>query len=156
MAGKQVYDAAFAQALGAVERGLVPDAVVRAGIRWLLTQRKREVRWCDALYRCAGAVALFGNGVLCIGQAAALCQDCAAWCVTAGGAVGHAASAELAPTCTMPPHAMLCSAMLCCLQTTASGEDYYRRLQAFRDELAGMPVAVQASCGIAGWGSGAG
>lgn len=43
MAGKQLYDLAFSQALGAVERGLVPDAVVRAGIRWLLTQRKREV-----------------------------------------------------------------------------------------------------------------
>ncbi len=28
-------------------------------------------------------------------------------------------------------------------QTTASGEEYYRRLQAFRDELAGMPVAIQ-------------
>lgn len=51
MAGKQVYDAAFAQALGAVERGLVPDAVVRAGIRWLLTQRKREVRWRYVVYQ---------------------------------------------------------------------------------------------------------
>lgn len=69
MAGRQLYDLAFSQALGAVERGLVPDAVVRAGIRWLLTQRKRE--------------------------------------------------------------------------TTPCGEEYYRRLQAFRDELAGMPVAVQ-------------
>ena len=58
MAGKQLYDAAFAQALGAVERGLVPDAVVRAGIRWLLTQRKREVRWC-----------CFASAVFCIGQA---------------------------------------------------------------------------------------
>lgn len=64
--------------------------------------------------------------------------------VTAGGPVGHVASAELAPTCTQPAHAMVCPAMLCCPQTTASGEDYYRRLQAFRDELAGMPVAVQA------------
>ena len=41
----------------------------------------------------------------------------------------------------MPRRAALCR---CCVQTTVDGEEYYRRLQAFRDELAGMPVAVQA------------
>ena len=49
MAGRQLYDAAFAQALGVVERGLAPDALVRAGIRWLLSQRKREVRHAAGL-----------------------------------------------------------------------------------------------------------
>ncbi len=54
MAGKQLYDAAFGQAVGVVERGLVPDVLVRAGIRWLLGQRKREVGAALSAWGCWG------------------------------------------------------------------------------------------------------
>lgn len=40
---KSAYDTAFAGALGVVERDLVPDFAVRAGIRYLLSQRVKEV-----------------------------------------------------------------------------------------------------------------
>lgn len=67
---RRLYDAAFAQVLAITEKDLVPDFVIRTGIRYLLSQRKKE---------------------------------------------------------TNP----------------ASGEEFYQQLQAFRDELASMPVAVQ-------------
>lgn len=38
------YESAFRAALGLVERGQVPDAMTRSGIRSLLGQRAREVR----------------------------------------------------------------------------------------------------------------
>lgn len=67
---RRAYDAAFAQVLAVTEKDVVPDFLLRAGMRHLLGQRAKE---------------------------------------------------------TSP----------------ASSEEFYRRLQAFRDELAGMPVAVQ-------------
>ncbi|PSC74985.1 cyclopropane-fatty-acyl-phospholipid synthase [Micractinium conductrix] len=66
---RRLYDTAVAQALAVTERDVVPDFVLRAGMRYLLAQRARE--------------------------------------------------------------------------TAVAGEEYHARLQAFRDELAGMPVAVQ-------------
>lgn len=38
------YDAAFKGALAVTERDVVPDAIVRRGIRYLLSQRVEEVR----------------------------------------------------------------------------------------------------------------
>lgn len=67
---RQAYDALFAKTLAVVERDVVPDSVIRAGIRYLLSQRVK-------------------------------------------------------------------------LTTDLPAEEHYRQLQAFRDELAGMPVAVQ-------------
>ena len=62
---------------------------------------------------------------------------------------GHGAAAAAGPAA--PPTAALRPFNSCPLaaapamwQTAATGEEFYRRLQEFRDELAGMPVAVQA------------
>jgi hypothetical protein len=38
------YDAAFKAVLGLTEKGVVPDVAIRAGIRYLLSQRAKEVR----------------------------------------------------------------------------------------------------------------
>ena len=82
------------------ERDVVPDFVLRAGMRYLLAQRAREV----------GALAVSA----------------------------HIAAAFIAPPLT-PAFARL----ILSSQTAVAGEEYHARLQAFRDELAGMPVAVQ-------------
>ena len=37
------YDACFAAFMGLVEKDMVPDALIRFGIRYLLSQRVREV-----------------------------------------------------------------------------------------------------------------
>jgi hypothetical protein len=41
------YNAAFRQVLGVVERDVVPDFMIRRGIRYLLSKRAATVR-----YRC--------------------------------------------------------------------------------------------------------
>lgn len=41
---QRAYDAAFAAALSLTERDVVPDALLRKGIRYLLSQRVKEVR----------------------------------------------------------------------------------------------------------------
>lgn len=41
------YNAAFRQVLGVVERDIVPDFMIRRGIRYLLSKRAATVR-----YRC--------------------------------------------------------------------------------------------------------
>lgn len=163
MAGRQLYDLAFSQALGAVERGLVPDAVVRAGIRWLLTQRKREVGAAHFKLRAAAASdskLLVWLGSVCHSIAASSWPGCVGCC---HACTAHALISPRLPLSCLhkplpPAHLHLpissspcpaCCASLRCLQTTPCGEEYYRRLQAFRDELAGMPVAVQASGGCA-------
>ncbi len=43
MAWRSAYDAAFAGAMRAVEKDVVPDALIRRGIRYLLGQRAKEV-----------------------------------------------------------------------------------------------------------------
>lgn len=41
---QSAYDKGFAGALALVEKDLVPDAVIRRGVRYLLAQRVKEVR----------------------------------------------------------------------------------------------------------------
>ena len=41
---KRAYDATFSAFMSLVERDLVPDVIVRSGIRYLLSQRVQEVQ----------------------------------------------------------------------------------------------------------------
>ena len=108
------YDAAFKAALGLTEKDVVPDVVIRAGIRYLLNQRAKGVR--------TGSSSWWRSPVC---------------------------SRPPPPPLPPPPAAasllrLLRPALSLLLQTSScSGEEFYRRLQAFRDELASMPVAVQ-------------
>ena len=54
---QELYNKSVAGALALVEKDLVPDAVIRRGVRYLLAQRAKEVRRAAAA-ATAGARAL--------------------------------------------------------------------------------------------------
>ena len=117
MALQAAYDKAVQAAIALTEAGGLPDALTRAGIRFLLRQRIQEVTQSATLrsgrsptIRTAAAAA----------AAAAACQPPRAAC----------------------PHPLDD-------QTTATGQEYYARLLAFRDDLCSMPVAVQVGAAAA-------
>lgn len=52
--GPRLYDSLFGCAMGLIERALVPDALLRVGMRYLLRKRlvkevrfKNSVTWCE-------------------------------------------------------------------------------------------------------------
>ena len=116
---QKAYDAAFKAVLGLTEKDVVPDVVLRAGIRYLLSQRAKEV--------CMGRSHRWRSPV------------CSRLSSSSSSSRRHRPAASGLARCLLLPEAALPL-----LQTSScSGEEFYRRLQAFRDELASMPVAVQ-------------
>ena len=93
---KNLYDQAFTGALSITEKNVVPDPIIRAGIRYLLSNRAKEVR--DVAIILASFAA-------------------------------H-------------PHPRT-DIQLPMQSTPSSGEEFYRRLQEFVEELKGMPVAIE-------------
>ena len=124
------YDAAFKAVLGLTEKDVVPDVAIRAGIRYLLSQRAKEVRTGTSSWwrspRCSRQLPPPAASS-CLPPPAAACRRRL-----------PASSTEAArPGSALPGPLLLPQTSSC------SGEEFYRRLQAFRDELASMPVAVQ-------------
>lgn len=128
----KAYNEAFKLCLAVVERNVVPDAAVRRGIRYLLAQRvkqaSRSARWL------AGA-----GGVGPPRRGAATQAHCPDQAHKSSAASCNQADCSSTRPCRRRKH----SHARPLPQTTAPGEEYERRLQAFVEELKGMPVAVQ-------------
>ena len=133
---KPVYDEAFRRALQVVEWNVVPDAVVRAGIRYLLSQRVKLV----GAGRRLQPPDLPGPAALVVGcnarppPARLPARWAAAQLPSAAGQTG----AHSLPLQSTP----------------ANGEEHQDRLAEFVEGLKAMPVAVQVA-GVAGCTAGA-
>lgn len=169
------------QVLSITEKDLMPDFVIRSGIRYLLSQRKKEVsrqpRLGAGTHMPIPHSRLNPRELLCLHVRSFFTSVSNVLPLrpasTAGAAAAHANSSHSAQAIRVeggcflgaprrskkrcqwlrafkPAPARLSSAAAACIITIpgpqsnpTAGEAYYQRLQAFRDELAGMPVAVQ-------------